>query len=378
MAEGKTAKSLSELDRNFVLSSALPGKWRWRDGRSACFSLSGLGWPEENGNAYGRWPLRAQKVVRPEVWSLGCNSASVCIRFASDATALAVRVGLAGGGVMPHMPASGSNGVAVHLADSLGLRHVATAIPNAGDKFYERLPLNGMARGWREYRLYLPLYNSVERLEIGLPPEAKIRKPSAFALPRPVVVYGSSITQGGCASTPGADWVSSVGRELNLEMLNFGFSGNGTGDPEVAKLLAELDPALYVLDYAANADNVRLRKTLPTFLKILRVAHPDTPVALVSRTPYGGDHSVSNTLSAYGYAATAKGVLNESERRRDVMLEFYIKQRKAGDTQLHFIDGNALLPFGGSALTVDGVHPTDHGFQVITAAIAPQIRRILF
>ena len=179
------------------------------------------------------------------------------------------------------------------------------------------------------------------------------------------MVYGTSITQGGCASLPGSDFVSTVGRMLDVDVQNFGFSGNGWGDIEVARLLSEIDAAMFVLDYCANVSVQRLRRSLPPFYRTLRARRPHTPIALLSNVmPWG-----------IVYNPATRSAL---EGKRDVMIHFYSKTRRAGDANLHFIDGSAILPVSADAAYVDGVHPTDHGFQLMAERLAPSIRMILF
>ena len=127
----------------------------------------------------------------------------------------------------------------------------------------------------RDYLLYLPLYHEITSLEIGLPPGARL---SVLPPPPggPVVFYGTSIVQGGCASRPGMVHTAILGRRLNREAINLGFSGNGMMEPEVARLMAELDPALYVIDCIPNVGRKIGELTVP-FVRILREKHPQYP-----------------------------------------------------------------------------------------------------
>ena len=199
--------------------------------------------------------------MRQPVWSCKCP-ASANVAFCSDTTRLAIKALARDAGYMHHMPLTGSNGLAVFVGNpGCKLRLWRTTAPDQGSPAFERVLLENLPKKMREFRLYLPLYKALDKLELGLTPGAKILPPSPYALPKPVVFYGTSITQGGCANTAGTDFVSSLGRMLNLHMINLGFSGNGRGEPELAHLIAEIDAALYVLDYAANT-NARRCKTL--------------------------------------------------------------------------------------------------------------------
>jgi len=320
---------------------------------------------KENKGAFFRLPMRGQKSVRQPVWDLAQCPASANIAFRSDTTSLVIKALTRDAGHMSHMTLVGSNGLALFAGNpGCKLRLWRTAGPDQGNTAFERVLLENLPKKMREFRLYLPLYKALDKLELGLTPGAVILPPSPYALPKPVVFYGTSITQGGCANTAGTDFVSSLGRMLNLNMINLGFSGNGRGEPELARLIAEIDASLYVLDYAANTNAGDMRKTLPAFIKILRAARPKTPIMLVSQISYAA-------------LAFDPGTRERIDGTRECMMENYLRQRRKGDANIYFTDGAGLIPFGADNATVDGAHPTDHGFQLMAERLAPAIERIL-
>lgn len=170
-------------------------------------------------------------------------------------------------------------------------------------------------------------------------------------------------TQGGCANTAGSDFVSQVGRLLDVEMINLGFSGNGKGEPSMVELISEIDAEMFVLDFAANVEPGQLRSTLLNFVSILRHAHSD-----VSIVPIG--NVISNQAL---WDRSRKDILEE---KRDIMMELYLAAKRAGDAYIHFIDGNSLLVAGQSGVYVDGVHPTSSGFFKMADRLAPQLAMI--
>lgn len=359
-------KRIESLDRNFkVKKTADPASRRWLSAGDRHLTVRGLAWFKENGGSFSRLPLRAEKVVREPVWQLAQCPASGRVCFQSDTTALSVRITNSDTGFMSHMPMTGSNGCILYAGSPGHLQPWATATPDQQNPTFERELFKDVPRQMREFCLYLPLYKALKTLEIGLVPGAKLLPPSPPAVAKPVVVYGTSITQGGCANTAGSDFVSIVGRQLNVDVVNLGFSGNGRGEKEMAELIAEIDASLYVLDYAANTNAAEWEATLPRFLEILRRAHPETPVLLVTNVCF----------SQYAFSPGSRDVL---EARRDFAMGFYAQQRRAGDRNLHLVDGFSLLPFGTDAAYVDGVHPTDHGFVLMAERLAPAIARILF
>src|SRR5262249_15816577 len=142
---------------------------------------------------------------------------------------------------------------------------------------------NVSTRAEREVTLYLSLYKPVKVLAIGLAESAKIAKPKPFAVSRPVVYYGTSITQGGCASRSGMSYQAILSRILNLDFVNLAFSGNGMGEPEMARAVAAIDASCYVLDFAQNNRTVEsVAQVYAPFIETLRAKHSDTPILAIT------------------------------------------------------------------------------------------------
>ena len=337
---------------------------RWLSAADPRLTVRGLAWFGENGGSFCRLPLRAKDVVRPDVWTLAQQTAGGRLAFRSDATAMSVRATTPNPGHMPHMPSTGSNGLSLYCGAPGRMRPWATAVPDMEKGAYECQLFAAVAPRMREFILYMPLYKELQALELGVNRGARILKPSRPAVERPVVFYGTSITQGGCASTAGSDFVSIVGRLLNIDVVNLGFSGNGTGDAEVAELMSEIDAALYVLDYAGNTDAKGLNRTLPRFIDILRARRPTAPILIMTCVCF----------SRYDFSPAVRDGL---EQKRDVMIEHYVRRRRRGDPNVHLVDGFGLIPFGTDAAYVDGVHPADHGFRMMAERLAPFIEQIL-
>lgn len=337
---------------------------RWLAATDRRLVVRGLAWFKENQGTFARLPLRAKGIVRPGVWNLGLRPASARIAFRSNTSSLAVRVRNLDTIVMPHMTASASNGLQLYCGEPMKMRPWSVAIPSMAEPEFTAQMFEGIPSKMREYRLYLPLYRPLESLHLGFSKGARIAPPSPNSLAKPVVFYGSSITQGGCASTAGGDYVSSVGRRLNLEVINLGFSGNGKGDAEMAELMGEIDAALYVLDYSPNVTVTQLRRTLPRFVRILRERRPNSPILLLT----------IQLQATYDYNLKARGHL---EAKRDVMIGFYVQQRRKGFVNIHLVDGFGLLPFGGESLYADTTHLTEHGFNMMAERLAPAIEQIL-
>jgi hypothetical protein len=199
--------------------------------------------------------------------------------------------------------------------------------------------------------LYLPLYNGVSSVEIGIPQQATLaradRREGAKA--KPMVFYGTSITQGGCASRPGMVHTGILGRRLGQRVINLGFSGNGCMEKEVAQLMAEIDAAVYVIDCLPNIVAADVAERTEPLVKVLRDKRPETPILLVE------DRSYTN------------GFLIRSKQRRNIESRIELKHvfnrlKAAGDQNLYYLEGEKLLGRDGED-TVDSSHPTDLGFM---------------
>jgi len=211
--------------------------------------------------------------------------------------------------------------------------------------------------GMREFLVNFPLYNCVNSVWIGLDDGAEILPPSPWSCNQPTVVYGTSITQGGCASHPGGAWTNILSRWHNCEFYNFGFSGNGKGEPAAAEVLASIpDPRCYILDYEANSHEEGIKSTLDGFLNILRSKHPTVPILVISKAPH-------KSMLSFGANDSCDEINPSSGRSRQYQMELIAKRQAAGDNNLHFINGLNLLGMDWDECMMDGCHFNDLGFH---------------
>ncbi len=341
--------------------TTLPGKpLRWYDAKN--LDLEGQGWTEVK-SFFDRLPAKAEGVVREPVWNLSQSSAGHCVHFVADTPSIDVHWKLRKPSLaMPHMAATGVSGVDLYGRAADGTwRWIGCGRPSDIDN---RARIAGeLPPGSREYRLYLPLYNGVDVVEIGLPETAKIARTTVDLKKKPVVFYGTSIMQGACASRPGMAQSSIIGRRLERPIINLGFSGNGKMEIEMAQLLAELDPAVYVLDCLPNVDASETKVRTAPLVRELRKAHPETPIILVEDRSY-----------ADSYWTPSRKDRNESSRRAYKLQ--YEKLLSEGVTGLTYVEGNQLLREDGED-TVDGSHPTDLGFMRYADILTPIIQKVL-
>jgi len=347
-----------------VLSTAVTAQEiGWTDIRT--LGVEGRGF-EKTKSYFDRLPASAEKLVRPPVWSLSQDSAGMSVRFVTSATTLHARWTLRRARLaLPHMAATGVSGIDLYVRDGKGRwRWLACGFPTRTPTNSVRL-VTGIPAGSREYMLYLPLYNGVTSVELGVPEGKTIDKapsrPRTHA--RPILFYGTSITHGACASRPGMTHPAMLGRRYKRPVINLGFSGNGRMEIELAELLAQLDPAVYVLDCLPNMRAAEVSKRVGPFVRRLRKTRPGTPIVLVEDRSY-----------ADSFLVTSKKERNDSSRK--ALTEEYQKLQRDGVAGLHYLPGADLLGDDGEG-TVDSSHPNDLGFMRQAAAFAKVLGPLL-
>jgi hypothetical protein len=332
----------------------------WHD--VSAWDVEGRLWAdEERLRHFDRFPAAAEATVTPVVWQLSRDSAGMLSRFRTDATTIHARYKLLKPALaMSHMPASGVSGLDLYARDEQGgWRWVAGARPDR-QEFTAEL-ISGLAPQSREFALYLPLYNGVESLEIGVPAGAAFEPLPARQ--RPIVFYGTSITHGACASRPGMAHVAILGRRLDRPVANLGFSGNGRMDAAVGDLLARVDAACYVIDCLPNMEADEVRERCAPLVEKLRAARPDVPIVLVE------DRRLTNA-----WILPAKDRLHDG--RHAALREVFDGLVATGVADLHYVPGDDLLGGDGEG-TVDASHPTDLGFMRQADAFEPVLRKAL-
>ncbi len=345
-----------------LLAQQAPPELDWHDAKK--FTVEGLGFRDLK-SPYDRLPVRAENAVRKAVWDLSRDASGVLVRFTSATPTLHARWSLTSQNLAaPTMTATAQSGLDLYARNDagrwrwLGIGR-ATKYPQNTDVLAAVLPA-----GSREYMIYLPLRNGVTSLEIGVGKGASIgAAPARPAASKAIVFYGTSITHGIAASRPGMTHVAILGRRFNREVINLGFSGNGRMEPEVTKFVAELDPAVFVLDCLPNMTAKDVHERAAACVKTLRAARPRTPILLVEDRNY------------------ADNFLNASRRERnetnhEAMRAVYAKLREEKVPLLHYLKADDLLGEDGEA-TIDGSHPTDLGFTRQAAAFEQVLRKIL-
>lgn len=316
----------------------------------------GLPWFAEEKPALRRLPARLKETFRKPVWDLAQHPSGGRIRFRSDTLRLSLAAQSPDPSAMHHMPSVGQNGFDLYVDGA----YVHSAWPDRQGKIAKTWDV-GPDRKLRDITLYLPLYKPVTIQELALDAGARIEAPAPFALPKPVVWYGSSITQGGCASNAGMSAAAIVSRRLNLDFVNLGFSGNGLGEPALAEAIGEIEASGYVLDFWGNPAPEVYEAALPPFVDILRKKRPEAPIVVTS--PF------------YFPAEAQGGELAKAQARKREIARAFVASRK--DPRIHFVDGLEMLNAGQVDGLVDGVHANTLGFWHCANGLEPHLRKAL-
>lgn len=312
---------------------------------------------------YDRLPAKAKLTVRESVWGLSRHSAGMLTRFRTNATTLHVSYEVTSKNLaMPHMPATGVSGLDLYAKDLDGLWKWVAVLPPS-NSIIEQEWVSGLAPGLREYAVYLPLYNGVKYLKIGTPKIADW-EPLLPRSSQPIVFYGTSITQGACATRPGMAHTAILGRRLDRPVINLGFSGSGTMDLPIADLLGEIDTAVYVIDCLPNMTAEEVRQRTVPFISRLRNLRPSTPILLVEDRSYSGSWLI-------------KSQKERNVSSRAALAEQMSQLQELKFENLHYLGGESLLGADRDD-TTDGSHPSDLGFQRHADAFEPVLRSLLF
>ncbi len=348
---------ISEIDKNFqIRSDLIPKDAVWYDVKSEPFSVHGL-WQVEKGKYFLRMPSEVAESVNEGVAHLNYCTAGGRVRFKTDSPYLAIKAVMPECDRMNHITPLGQSGFDLYKSDGGHYSYAASFTPNIKSADLE---------GYREldgkmhtYTINMPLYHRVEELYVAVSPDAKLYTAEPYAPVKPVLYYGSSITQGGCASRPGNAYQAMISRTLNTDFINLGFSGSARAEDEITDYLCTLDVSVFVYDYDHNAPSVEFFKnTHSKLFKAYRKAHPDTPVIFVSRPDFWGTE--------------------DDIQRRQIIIDTYEEALANGDKKVLFVDGAHL--FDGEyadSCTVDGIHPNDLGFQRMALKIGEAVEKAL-
>lgn len=316
---------------------------------------------------FDRLPSYLEGKIREPLWVLSRNSAGIAVRFRTNSTTIKLKWENINGFSMRHMTDIGVRGFDLYGLMPDGTWHFAgVAWPQSKGSKNESTIVKAMTPEWREFMLYLPLYEGVVKAEIGIDSTASIVKPQTNdpVREKPIVFYGTSILQGGCASRPGMAFTNIIERRLHRECINLGFSGNGQLDLDVARVMAKVDASVFVLDFVPNCSPKQMCDSMMTFYSILRESHPKTPIVfaedpIFTNTPFNMD-------------------MKQEVERKNATIDSIYNIIKSKDRRVQLIKAIDIIGTDGEAC-VDGIHMTDLGMMrysmTLTAILTKLIRK---
>ena len=310
---------------------------------------------------YERLPDSLEHISRQPLWDLGRNSAGLALRFRSNSTRIAAQWETRNNFRMNHMTPTGICGLDLYCLQDGKWVFAGSGRPSG--KRTQATLVKNMLPEEREYLLFLPLYDGITSLSIGVDSLAELDQP-AVDLPKrekPVVFYGTSILQGGCATRPGMAHTNILERWLQRECINLGFSGNALLDLEIADVIAGIDASLFVLDFVPNATVEQMRERGEQFYTRIRSKHPDTPILFVEDPVF--PHSRFNTEMA-----------KEIKEKNEAVQALYQSLKRRGEKSIHFLSSRDMIGHDGEA-TVDGIHLTDLGFMRYAELLEPLCKK---
>ena len=358
---------IKKLDKNFDMTFVAPEDLEWFSIEEAPFSLHGVTYSKEEG-LYRRLPKAVAEATSEGVAFLSKNTAGGRVRFSTNSPYIAVRMEEPWTAPMSHMTIAGTYGVSLFVNN----KFVGTVMPsyaqiaNAtnGKIIFDGIKYPyGVGEKAYQAEIFFPLYSAVNSIYIGLKKGCVLQEAKAYKHTAPVLFYGSSITQGGCACKPADDYVNRLSRMLNTEILNLGFSGNAKGERAMAEYIASQNASVFVMDYDYNAPDAEyLAKTHFALYETIRKSHAKTPIIMMTKPAIAG----------YEYRPGNK-------ERKEVIWNTFAKAKEQGDNNVYFVDCYGC--FGemenGECGTVDDCHPDSLGFLRMAERVYPVLNTLL-
>ncbi len=340
---------IASIDKNFVIETNIEREnIKFYDAKEAPIRLFGV-W--HDGERYRRVPKDVAENTSEGVASLATNTAGGRIRFITDSPYVILKVVYPSVTFLPHMPRSGTSGFDVYVNCDGRECYVKSFIPPTPQTEFDGV-IDFPEQKERLITVNFPLYNGVKELYIGINANYSIKPAPDYSVKLPMVSYGSSITQGGCASRPGNAYQSIISRRYDADFINLGFSGSAKGEEAMKDYIATLPMSAFLLDYDYNAPNAdHLQKTHKPIYEAVRRANPDIPIIMMARPCFLSEEQ------------------NESDARNRIIKDTYKFALESGDKNVYFISSRELFELCEDNGTVDGCHPTDLGFFSMAQAM---------
>jgi len=315
-------------------------------------TISGLPFSSKT-NGLKRLPKKIKKDLRPALWKLGTYPSGGRVRFKTNSKNI-VLFAKTSSSTSHHMTSIMQNGIDIYIDNT----YSGSAWPDSSGTIRKEFALKDNNTSLKNITLYLPLYSTIEIQKLYVGKDAIIKKADDLLPIAPIIYYGSSITQGASASNPGLSYPAIVSRNIQIDFINFGFSGNGLGDIEIAEVITSLDTSLIILDYWANPTSIQYKKSLSKFVAMIRKKKADIPILII--TPF------------YNI-----GLEKQQKEKKQIIDDFIAQLKKYGDHNIYLIEGTKMLSKEQSSGLVDGIHLNSLGSWLAAHALKPKIIEIL-
>ena len=345
---------MRNTDKSFAVPvSKFDEELVYRDVRNTPFAIYGVFC--ENG-MFRRIPEKLAHQVNTECIALHSNTAGGRVKFVTDSTLISVKATVSNPKHYPHCTFALTSGFDLYVGRPEEYR--ASFLPPVDTVDGYTCTVRFDIREEREITINFPHYCNVHSLEIGLEKDSVLKSAPGYLPMKPMVYYGSSITQGACASRPGNTYENRIIRELPIDYVNLGFSGSARGEDAMAQYIADLEMSVFIYDYDYNAPTVEhLRQTHEKMFHTIRAKHPDLPVIMLTRPKF--------RLNA------------EEKEKRSIVKQTYENALAKGDKNVYFIDGPTLMQYAENDCSVDGAHPNDLGFYSMAKVLLEQLKKIV-
>ena len=348
-------------DKNLVQQQADSSNLTWFDPKDGACSVEGLPWFKENQD-YGRLPKQIRPTLRETLDWVAMQPSGVAFRFRSNSNRLAIDCRFMRKERFRSNPLLSESGFDVYIGRGKQQRFLTNlSIEEARLKMDAACALPA---GEHDICIYAPILNPIKSITFGIEATASLKPVRALAH-KPILFYGSSITQGFCCSRPGLTYPAQVCRHLGAGLINMGFGGNARGDKVVAQQFAQLAQAghisAFVYDYDHNSRNLQeLRKTHEAFFKIIRKAAPRLPILILSSP----NHYKNPEFF---------------QKRFEVIQRTYQRAKDAGDKHVQLLPGKRFYASLNhvSDCTVDNLHPNDIGFSRMAELVSKKLSKVL-
>lgn len=347
---------ISVIDPNFKVETKIEeADIRFYDVLQEPFSVHGVFYQD---GKFRRIPRAVAETVNRGVLSRHANTTGGRVRFKTDSSYVAIHAKMPSISRMSFFSLTGVASFDLYVNTQTGQRYKGTFVPplDMQDGFESIIKFSD-GQKMREITINMPLFSTVSKLYIGLQEGAEVCPPESYKYPGPIVYYGSSITQGACASRPGNTYQNFIARHFDTDYVNLGFARSARGEDAIAEYIRDLDMTMFVYDYDANAPSkAHLQQTHEKMYLTVRETHPDIPIVMLSRPiSYPTDGEIA---------------------RWEVVRTTYLNAKARGEN-VYYISGEDLMQYAGDSGLVEGLHPNDLGFASMARVLGDLLATIL-